>query len=31
MTHSQPISARDLADQLSAKRVSVINVREPME
>ena len=31
MTHAQPISAHDLADQLSTQRVSVIDVREPME
>ena len=28
---AQPISAHDLADQLSAQRISVIDVREPME
>ena len=31
MTHAQPISAHDLADQLATKRVNVIDVREPME
>lgn len=31
MTHAQAINAQDLADQLTAKRVSVIDVREPME
>ena len=31
MPHAQPISAHDLADQLSTQRVSVIDVREPME
>ena len=31
MPHAKSISAHDLADQLSTQRVSVIDVREPME
>lgn len=31
MSNPQSISAQDLADQLASKRISVIDVREPME
>ena len=31
MTTTQSISAQDLADQLASKRITVIDVREPME